>query len=480
MEIPTAALEKITSGNLLLLLPPDLFVHLVRYFDPQDILSIRRSCKSLQSATYERSIWVLFLLRICSSSSVFLPSFPMESMSSKELERAVLVPEKFTSLIKQQTLQQPGSLNPTMTRTIRSEYPVWKVLLVPGGRFLITFSPRLVSLWDLGVDKDGWDVPEYPMAKIDIRREMSNLDGLPQDMVHATTDGKGILISVVYEKSVEIHVCYPADRSPSFVKVDKLETDTPIWKSVLTDTQVVTLLLGRTIVVWDFKQNTYASWRIVEDPTRVYGMNVDIGTSTVSVLDEFGHATYVIPSLQLRENTPESTEADEHPTRLGDYQWHRYGYAGVQPLNWYLGTTQPLFMDLLQSMGRGRGHEIHRFLLGSRMTDKSRLGLNTIPLKATFRLRTSTGPHSTGALRKCGEGIFKFWMWENGVCVHLGNACAPYVESDKKSPDSFVRLLADEGSQQIHRPDVCPVSGRVASVSLTSSLYEVHITDYIS
>ena len=114
------------------------------------------------------------LKAVCEEDRIFLPTFPLAQMSSKELEVAASGPARFaSSMMCYGRPRAEGSENaaahevhimatnvPQYKRTCHLDSSStasldWKsnhsLFLVPGGRFLILQMTKGVQLWDLGV-----------------------------------------------------------------------------------------------------------------------------------------------------------------------------------------------------------------------------------------------------------------------------------------------------------------------------------------
>ena len=107
---------------------------------------------------------------ICEEDTLFLPSFPLERLSVKELEAVASGPIRFASLMKRH-----GGTNAQMDRmAVSRQLPrheriltfdvsgfedlpedmssdVPNLYLIPGGRFLVLDWRNVLQLWDLGV-----------------------------------------------------------------------------------------------------------------------------------------------------------------------------------------------------------------------------------------------------------------------------------------------------------------------------------------
>jgi hypothetical protein len=103
---------------------------------------------------------VAALHRVSLENTLFLPSFPISDMSDLEIEKAAMGLRRWIELcgaFEKQHLNDPDAiLNPRSTRIVSDSFPTeatyWNPLffLVPGGRYLVSYSPGSISVWDLG------------------------------------------------------------------------------------------------------------------------------------------------------------------------------------------------------------------------------------------------------------------------------------------------------------------------------------------
>ncbi|KAF8804228.1 hypothetical protein BYT27DRAFT_7039226, partial [Phlegmacium glaucopus] len=138
----------------------DLQIEICTFLHPSDILSLRRTCKTLQVATRQRLIWIHALHRVCLENTLFLPSFPIPEMSDAELEQAAIAPRRWIELSASFATQGfsglDSGLSPTATRVIDNPFdmgtenrPITQLILVPGGRYMVGYSLNGVGVWDL-------------------------------------------------------------------------------------------------------------------------------------------------------------------------------------------------------------------------------------------------------------------------------------------------------------------------------------------
>ena len=153
-----------------------------------------KTCKALQLSTRQRVVWVAALHRVCIDNTLFLPSFPISDMSVLDLERTAMAPRRWIELcgaFEKQHRNDP--LRPRATRMInvRISNAMSDIFIVPGGRYLVTPSPRnSVSVLDLGCTSSA------ESASVDCKLIASVKVGHKYDTckVQATPDGMGLTI----------------------------------------------------------------------------------------------------------------------------------------------------------------------------------------------------------------------------------------------------------------------------------------------
>jgi hypothetical protein len=117
-----------------------------------------KTCKAFQRSTRRRVVWVDALHRVCLDNGLFLPSFPIDDMSDLELEKAAMGPRRWIGLCGAfEKANDPAAiLCPRATRIINDlfpfevDYETTNFIFVPGGRYLVGYSPDGISVLDLG------------------------------------------------------------------------------------------------------------------------------------------------------------------------------------------------------------------------------------------------------------------------------------------------------------------------------------------
>ncbi|KAH6918130.1 hypothetical protein BKA70DRAFT_1554267 [Coprinopsis sp. MPI-PUGE-AT-0042] len=174
----------------------DIWYHTAASLDPPDIFALRATCSTLLMLCRQRSIWLQAVNTMCRSHGLFLPSFPLESMTVKELTRLALSPYTFSRLV---SMEGEGRLPERQSRTFvprlkgsESALEVTSLHLLPGGRYLLTYHDDDVCLWDLGY---GPASPKtFPVASLHIENICFWYGERPPC---PTEDGKGVRFVVL-------------------------------------------------------------------------------------------------------------------------------------------------------------------------------------------------------------------------------------------------------------------------------------------
>ena len=130
----------------------DVQINICMFLHLSDILALRK---------VRRVVWMAALRRVCLDNALFLPSFPLSHMSDLELEKSAMAPPRWVELCgafkqPEDLNQHGGILRPRATRIIDGsfgtevDYGAINFFLVPGGRYLLSYSCDVISVLDLG------------------------------------------------------------------------------------------------------------------------------------------------------------------------------------------------------------------------------------------------------------------------------------------------------------------------------------------
>ncbi|KAH6918159.1 hypothetical protein BKA70DRAFT_1393919 [Coprinopsis sp. MPI-PUGE-AT-0042] len=207
---------------LLHCLPPETLRRTMSFADPVAILSLGKTCKAFRTMTQERDFWLKAATKLCIDLGLFEPSFPLatKDMSVRDLQHLVTSPSRVETWASKNNESPEVPLHWTRTftpRPSRSEnaLSIHGLELVPGGRYLITFTKRKgVYLWDLGFNATVTH-KLVPVAQLSIQCNFSWWPSCP------TEDRKGIQIQVCRfwqdsKFTLEVYEVYPEKQTPQF------------------------------------------------------------------------------------------------------------------------------------------------------------------------------------------------------------------------------------------------------------------------
>ncbi|KAF6748710.1 hypothetical protein DFP72DRAFT_819993 [Ephemerocybe angulata] len=138
--------------------PNDLWVEIAGLLEPLDIRALQTTCRALNRALYRKPVWAVALRQVCREHSLFLPTFPIDKMDTRQLFRAAMGPYRFRSLIEGTGSFAGHAADAPALKPAHG--PIGHQVgvpqtgasyLVPGGRFFLTFDCNVLALWDFGL-----------------------------------------------------------------------------------------------------------------------------------------------------------------------------------------------------------------------------------------------------------------------------------------------------------------------------------------
>ncbi|TFK38211.1 hypothetical protein BDQ12DRAFT_735788 [Crucibulum laeve] len=500
----------------LLRLPLDLHLLLLSFLDPPEIFVLRKTCKTFYPITLQRTVWTNALRRVNAMNCTFDATYPIDKMQRQDLEYAAISPFRWLAHHLQKRpeteLQIPSTLEPYSKRILKphpesppnppdtydSEYPFgnfYRVYLVPGGRFLISSHFDCFCVWDLGYSPKPLSPKPWPLAFLDKKSH----DML---LVRPTPDGLGIRMFIsAYDETADedsrrelaIYDVYPLDDDPEFKKIaslrqrDRRHPDDEVF--TLAE-ECLVFVLGESLTVWNFINNTYASWNVKDSMF----LNQIISTDAeVLLFDKDGVSIYTIPPLQPLSSCGRIYPCTSDATRPYDIFLHvkdksdeTYTIPDGSLHNWY-DRVRPIMFQYM------RDHELG--LLVSRFT----MDLPTLrtcgenPQSALNVVLKCSLPEDDGnleAARLCNDNVVMLWMTKNGMKVHVSpfygdptsgldksNSIAMDLDNAQSNTNYVTSLLAKSPGGEFARASLCPVSGRLCYIA---NQHEVHILDYVA
>ncbi|KAF6748723.1 hypothetical protein DFP72DRAFT_820041 [Ephemerocybe angulata] len=194
--------------------PNDLWMEIAALLEPLDILALQSTCRALNQALYRKSVWAVALRQVCREHCLFLPTYPIEKMDTRQLFIAAMGPDRFKSLIEgagsfAAHADDAPALNPAHGPFASHQVAVLgkrgASYLVPGGRFLLTFDCKALTLWDLGLVGSAKDI-NGPQP-----RGMAHVDFPPGTFVEFET-GYSLLDVAMRQDSLRVVVSGGSER----------------------------------------------------------------------------------------------------------------------------------------------------------------------------------------------------------------------------------------------------------------------------
>ncbi|KAF8801209.1 hypothetical protein BYT27DRAFT_7198532 [Phlegmacium glaucopus] len=452
----------------------DLQIVICTFLHPSDILSLHKvckTCKTLQLATRQRSIWIDALHRVCLQNTLFLPSFPIPDMSDVELERAAIAPRRWIELFASSSTQgvsgSAARLSPTATRIINDPFEkngpdgrdCTKLILVPGGRYMVGYSLNGLRVWDLGY-----------MSSADCKLIASHGSESGASFylydVRATPDGMGLIIFLLrrYGNNCSCYEIYPQSETPQLTLIALLDFNLfcPPYRYIFSDNIVICYdVLQKEIIfrVWDYRLNASVSFTAEVDVAKLRydNMRVLIIKTAIVILHEEGIWIWAIPPLAqpanfdhenlarlpplIRLNFPDGVALHPEPP-----EWRTLS-------SWYFGSSQPLYFDMV--------HAWHLRLQRFKLIIKPDLSDATLHLINTLQLtdHTSEWAVAPSTSNICEDILVSFWDTFDRCGIYTGSILS-HPTNTIPCGDPFVVSMVLPVDGRGHNHSLCPASGR--------------------
>ncbi|KDQ61502.1 hypothetical protein JAAARDRAFT_30951 [Jaapia argillacea MUCL 33604] len=126
----------------------DLLFIVLSYLSPRDILTLRKTCRSLRQATLDRSVWA----NAYRTSTYLRPAGPLESQSRQELEKNLIRAEKLDE-------NWTASASPVSRRSIDTGTGNPFSMSLAQGRYLFVGDSKGLRCYDL--DSENYTTPIF-------------------------------------------------------------------------------------------------------------------------------------------------------------------------------------------------------------------------------------------------------------------------------------------------------------------------------
>ncbi|RDB27995.1 hypothetical protein Hypma_002097 [Hypsizygus marmoreus] len=463
-------------------LPVELLRNTQLFLDPRDIICLRKTCKDLASATYERVVWLSALIQACAKHGIYKPTFPLEDMSQQDLEEATLAPFRFLSLFG-----SAGRVGPKRTQILPvSRHPgnaredmLARLWLVPGGRFLFTEDfHHTIHLWDLGLSSHT-DIKMSPLASLHGKRAQIK-------QIRPTDDGLGVLFIAHTgleqgPRQMQVYEIYPLSATPQFRllgKLDTTNTDVPGSLLAFTDSLVI-FVVHWTITFWNFKDNSSQTWSL----NALFVKELVVIDEKLVLSDGRSLTVRKLPSLDLaHRHSLNFKEAVPilYTTNTNDY------FTIIPPCSWPPNDSIPpyiTFTDLtLDPRRRTLG------LYTSVTSGDAKDGVLSPPMTLHREISLLPGGDNYyrpfyGPSRVCCDSVIQICAGVGDIVEGFVIGFAPPMPTTVHSMTTLVSTeLFDCARYEARRGSIafCPFSGRLCAVLKHAGSTQILIADYLT
>ncbi|KAL1725065.1 hypothetical protein EV714DRAFT_288135 [Schizophyllum commune] len=483
----------------------DLLLVITEYLLPEDIISLRKTCRSFLWLTQSRSIWMTAVRTMCSRNLVFRANFDLANMSLEELEHAATAPSRFLRLLHKHASTSPSAvtMKPLAKRTLLMRLPetvtsssplaehdgFTVICLVPGGRFLAATSERHFHVWDLG--RSGYERMKPLPVFFQGLRELAGTqqgDAEPSFALFTVCESRqaGKFVAVLTSSGPRSHGALVLELHFSTTTSDLIDVQTVgiihlNWKSdtVIMDVSEDLVILDEhdldtaVTLIWNYRKNALGSLPALDDPPNVAKF-LPSGNSVA--LAYYGRLhVYRIPPLvsvdgPLLSCADLPSAADYIPIIVLTAD-EDVGVWVVRD-GWYNRRDAPLSIDRLTP--RHRSH----LAVAEITTPQSPMMPDQIPYTSA---RFPTLPcwdsidESMSVAPSEGRNVLAFTD-DNSQSL----MCAAYVVSPVEPSTPDMLYLTREDNASIADWDFCPASGRVCLVPFQDGrCTEIVVLDFL-
>lgn len=449
-------------------LPLDVLVQIQSFMDSSDIISLRQTCKSITTATRERTVWLEALRRVCVVNGIFKPTFPLQEMSQRALEHAATSPSRFANfLIKNDNIVHPFATRLLNSRWRGDDGVLEDCCLIPGGRFLISRSSNsVIHMWDLGFTSEAMIKP-FPIASM-------KGAGLQILAIQPTGDNMGIRLLLssagleVDGNSINVYEVYPLSTAPTFTMVATLQhLDHP--PEVFSSAQdLIAIHHHNFVTVWNFVLDSIVTW----DASMEYAA-MKLFTNHIILLDIEWFTLWNIPPLQssaepiVPSQTPVWTFS--HPHKGG------YDRISIPSSPWPQDACRPIYFNL--SANDGVRNVIAYYMMTPVVNQHDNGIPSLIPVLMTSAETSGfDGGDLYGDMRVCDNWLIQPWVEDERMVVNMTKI--PRTRREDTPTKTLLLWASHRSSDSLQCFDFCPISGRLCC-SVDDNGYEIRVMDYI-
>ncbi|TEB24792.1 hypothetical protein FA13DRAFT_1287205 [Coprinellus micaceus] len=250
--------------------PSDVWLGIIVHLEALDVLLLQ---SLLYDTLHDRSVWTSVLQRGCSRDGVYFPSYPVDEMDVKRLQRAALGPYRLYKLVESCSAHSSNPPPLAHASSTRLTTPIVQLaeteatFLVPGGRYLLVGDIVALSLWDLGPPDFSASCEPLLVARTAIpSHHVLQNDWRPQLSVRARADDTLQVALAVGNVLLSVYHINPSQPSPSFRCIATLPVDftshpglDSASRALSSSDDVVLLALGAACgsFVWNFREGWY-------------------------------------------------------------------------------------------------------------------------------------------------------------------------------------------------------------------------------
>ncbi|KAF5311723.1 hypothetical protein D9611_009453 [Ephemerocybe angulata] len=363
-------------------LPNDLWFEIATLIEPSDLLTLKAVCKVFHDFFAERELWVYVLYALCHRHCLFIPSYPIDDMTTMELQRAALGPRRWEELLNANGSPVADIRKMSMLRPVnmREHYTLGantgsKHFLVPGGRFLVTATFDSVTLWDLGaVGRTPLSPPlKIASATVGTRALKTELATEALELTVVPVDGTTLRVAVALrgksQTLFEVFDISPGRKGASLSSIGVLSAESrietyPRFRNLLIHGNILHASLTRFDIslVWDFSINRYILGPLRDGPVLLeIPRKAFIGSSII----EFGKDSLHLWPVSLTDGVAGEVilgsavdlDADLHRIMEGKQEFPYPTWRGMArvmttvhiPPTWQSGNSVfPLTFDIIR------------------------------------------------------------------------------------------------------------------------------------
>lgn len=464
--------DVVCSESNLTSLPLDILISLMDYLHPLDLITLRKTCRALYDASRQRIVWIKALVDVCITNDIFLPTFPLDQMTTEELTQAATTPSRWLTSVRRRcrhhasdgAVLEPSGINPKPIKLgLSPNDEVQGVFLVPGGRFVLILTLHSLQLRDLA-----WGGADPRIGQLVAAMEMNQQYNITFS-VQPTRDGMGLRIVVPSypmdtaanrRKQITIYEIFPLEDEPRLNEIALLNIDStaPTIAPRLAG-DLLLFLDGTVIKVWDFINGLWAEWNTQKN----FLKTVFVTSDSVFLLNHEETIVWRIPELKPidQPSVPTPTEnVFPFPSILGsgNTKMCHHGAMG----DWHWGKQEPSLDIFCKASPCGSASTMTRYKLVPPLPSPSP---DSNLLAGPSQIFHNTLASDLGISNTTLE--YRYCEGDLVACSISKDAVLGYISISGKDPEAFahVAMKLKHDMSSIMDYSVCPLAGKVCYVT---------------